>query len=211
MQTDEKSLSAEEKIKNLLESEREKQKELEQKKSEFEKKKKELEELEAKRKKEISAAKEEVDEQIEELAFEEQKRFEELEEIRRRREAEAATSLEETVEEEEARQRPAQGPRQRPYGDVMQEIMQGTPGVYDITNYNVMNRLERIAREASEQSLDQTDRNFVELVQTHALRMQANTFYREKDTSEYMKRELEKIDQINRALKERDKPFNYNP
>jgi hypothetical protein len=210
MQTDDKSISTEEKIKQLVEFEKEKRKELEQKKIDFEKKKKELEELETTRTKEISAAREELEEQIEELAVEEKKRFEELDEIRRKKEQEAA-SLEETIENEEGKVRAQEGQRQRGYGEVIEQILRGNPGVYDITNYNVMNRLERIAREANERPLDQTERNFVELVQYHAQRMQANAFYREKDTSEYMRRELEKIDQINIALKEREKPGNYAP
>jgi DNA repair exonuclease SbcCD ATPase subunit len=208
-----KSLGAEEKIKQLVDSEDAKRKELEEKKKELEEKKKELEQLEGKRKQEINDTRTKIEEQIEELAIEEKQRFEELEELRRRREAEAA-SLEETVEEEERKgriRRVGEAPQQRGYGEAVEEILRGNPTVYDITNYNVMNQLERIAREARERPLSTKERNFVDLVEYHAERMKDNDFYRNKDPANYMTRELDRIDQINRMAREneKEKPGDY--
>jgi hypothetical protein len=207
-----KSLGAEEKIKQLVESEEAKRKELEEKKKELEEKKKELEQLESKRKQEINDTREKIEEQIEELATEEKQRFEELEELRRRREE--AASLEEAVEEEEKKGRIRgirEAPQQRGYGEAVEEILRGNPTVYDITNYNVMNQLERIAREARERPLSAKERNFVDLVEQHAERMKDNDFYRNKDPANYMTRELDKIDQINRMIREKEKPGDYRP
>jgi DNA repair exonuclease SbcCD ATPase subunit len=207
-----KSLGAEEKIKQLVESEEAKRKELEEKKKELEEKKKELEQLEGKRKQEINDTRAKIEEQIEELAVEEKQRFEELEELRRRKEE--AASLEEAVEEEEKKGRirgAGEAPQQRGYGEAVEEVLRGNPTVYDITNYNVMNQLERIAREARERPLSTTERNFVDLVEQHAGRMKDNDFYRDKDPANYMTRELDKIDQINRMArgKENEKPGDY--
>jgi hypothetical protein len=207
MLTNQGSLSAEEKIKQLIEFEKDKRKELEEKKKELEEKKQELEQLEGKRKKEIEAARKEIEDKIEELATEEKQRFEELEEIRRRREAEA-TSLEGAIEEEG---RVREVPRQRSYGEVFEEITRGNPTFYDLTNYNVVNRLETIAREARERPLSSWERNFVDLVQYHAERMQENEFYRERDTNDYIRNEIEKIEKINRAIREKEKPGDYHP
>jgi hypothetical protein len=210
MLTNQGSLSAEEKIKQLIEFEKDKRKELEEKKKELEEKKQELEQLEGKRKKEIEAARKEIEDKIEELATEEKQRFEELEEIRRRREAEA-TSLEGAIEEEEKKGRVREVPRQRSYGEVFEEITRGNPTFYDLTNYNVVNRLETIAREARERPLSSWERNFVDLVQYHAERMQENEFYRERDTNDYIRNEIEKIEKINRAIREKEKPGDYHP
>jgi hypothetical protein len=210
MLTNEGSLSAEEKIKQLIEFEKDKRKELEEKKKELDEKKKELDQLETKRKKEIEAARKEIEDKIEELATEEKKRFEELEEIHRRREAESA-SLESTIEEEDKKGRIREAPRQRGYGEAVDEILRGNPSVYDITNYNVMNQLERIAREVKDRPIDVWERNFVDLVQYHAQKMQQNDFYREKDTNQYMNREIEKIEKINRMIREKEKPGDYHP
>lgn len=203
MLTDDDSISAEEKIKQLVEFEEEKRKELEEKKKELEKQRKELERLEKQGQKEIEDTRKEIEEKIEELALEEKQRFEELEELRRRREEEA--SLEETVEEEVREGRTEGIPEQRGYGEPIEEILRGTPTFYDITNYNVMNRLETIAREVGQRPLSDSERAFLDNVQYHAEKMQRNEFYRSKDTSEYMKRELEQIDRINRQIREREK------
>lgn len=205
------TLSAEEKIKQLVESEEEKRKELEGKRKELEEKKKELSRLEEQRTKEILDARKEIEEKIGELAREEKERFKELEEIRRRREAENAASLEETVAEEEREGRISEVPEQRGYGEVIEEILQGAPNFYDITNYNVVNRLENLAREAGERPLSPSERTFIDNVRYHAERMQGNEFYKDKDRSEYMKHELEQIDRINRTIREREKPGDYHP
>jgi len=211
MLIDDESLSAEEKIKQLVEFEKDKRRELDEKRAELEKKKKELERLEQQGRKEIEDARKEIEEKIEELAVEEKQRFEELEELRRRREAEAA-SLEETIAEEEREGRITEIPEQREYGEVIEEILRGTPGFYSITNYNVLNRLENITREAAQRPLTPSERSFIDNVQYHAERMQRNEFYKDKDTSEYMRRELEQIDRIKRIIREeREKPGDYRP
>nr|MCK4930274.1 hypothetical protein [Nanoarchaeota archaeon] len=211
MLTNDESLSAEEKIKQLVEFEEDKRRELEEKKQELEKKRKELEQLEKQGRREIENARKEIEEKIEELAFEEKQRFEELEELRRRREAEAAATLEETVAEEEREGRAQAVPEQRRYGEAIEAVMQGTPTFYELTNYNVTNRLEGIAREATERPLTPSERTFIDNVQYHAERMQRNEFYKDKDTSDYMRRELEQIDRVNRAIREREKPGEYHP
>ena len=201
MLTDEGSLSPEEKIKQLVESEKTKRKELEAKKKELDEKKKELDQLETKRKKEIESTRKEIENKIEELATEEKKRFEELEEIRRKKEAETAT-LEEAIEEEEKRGRRREVPRQRAYGEIFEEIARGNPNFYDITNYNVVNRLEAIASEAGRRALTEADKEFIQLVQYHAERFGRNDFYKDKDESNYLARELAVIDQISKKAKD---------
>ena len=203
------SISPEEKIKQLVEFEEGKRRELEEKRKEIEKKRKELEDLEKRGAQEIEEVRKEIEKRIEELRLEEKKRFEELEELRRRREEER--TLEETIEEEE-RGANIEAPEQRAYGDVIEEILRGTPTFYDITNYNVMNRLEHIARAAGERPVSDEERKFIELVQYHAERMRSNKFYMEKDTSDYIRRELEKIDLINREIRRREeKRGDYQP
>ncbi|HJX06142.1 MAG TPA: hypothetical protein VJ461_05510 [Candidatus Nanoarchaeia archaeon] len=208
--TNDESISTEEKIKQLVELEEEKRKELEEKKQELEKKKQELEELEAKRKQEQEEAQEEIEEKIEELSLEEKRRFEELEEIRRRREAEAA-SLEETIAGEEREGRIREVAQPRAYGEAIEEILRGNPGFYEVTNYNVMNRLENLAAEARARPLSETERNFIDLVQQNAERLQRDEFYKNKDTGNYMARELDKIDKINRMIRKRDEAGDYQP
>ena len=206
---DDETLSAEEKIKQLVESEGEKRKELEEKKEELEKKKKELAKLEEQREEEILDARKEIKEKIEELTTEEKQRYEELEELRRRREE--AASLEETIAEEEREGRIEEVPRQRGYGEVIEEILQGRPNFYDITNYNVINRLENLARNAVDRPLTESERTFVDNVRYHAERIERIEDYKTQDRSEYISRELEQIDRINRTIREREKPGDYHP
>ncbi len=201
MLTNEKSISAEEKIKQLIEFEKDKREELEAKKKDLDEKKQELDQLETKRKKEIGAARKEIEDKIEELATEEKKRFEELEDIRRKREAET-TSLEEAIEEEEKKGRRKEVPRQRAYGEIFEEISRGNPNFYDITNYNVVNRLEAIAGEAGRRALTESDKEFIQLVQYHAEKFGKDDFYKDKAESSYLARELAVIDQISKKAKD---------
>ncbi|MBU1198731.1 MAG: hypothetical protein KKF46_06425 [Nanoarchaeota archaeon] len=202
------NLSAEEKIKQLVGFEQEKSKELKEKRKELEEKQKELEELEKQGKSEIENARAEIEEKIEELAIEEKKRFEELEALRRRREQEA--SLEETIAKESQ-----DGEReafvQKGYTAVFEEILEGRPGFYEVTNYNVVNRLEQIAQEAKDRSLTNEEQKFVDRIQYHAERMRGTEFYQQKDNSNYLSRELQQIDNINKSIRERDKPKDYAP
>jgi hypothetical protein len=209
MFTDDEGLSAEEKIKQLIEFENDKRKELEEKKSELEKRKKELETLEETRNKEIASARKRIEEKIEELAHEEKQRFEELEEIRLKREQESK-SLEDQVTEEAGKRAPAPAAAPKGYGDVIDEILKGRAGFYEITNYNVINRLESIAQEAGNRPLTKTEKDFMEMVQYHAEQMEKDDFYKNKDGSNYLKRELSQIDVINKTVRERDnKPGEY--
>ena len=193
MLTNEKGLSAEEKIKQLIELEKSKREELEAKK-------KELDQLESRRKKEIEDARKEIEDKIEELATEEKQRFEELEEIRRKKEAES--SLEEAVEEEERKGRIRETPRQRTYGEIFEQIAGGNPTFYDLTNYNVINRLESIASEAGTRVLTNADKEFIQLVQYHAEKFGRDDFYKDKDESNYLARELAAIEQISKKAKD---------
>jgi hypothetical protein len=204
MPNEDNNLSAEEKIKQLLEFEDAKRKELKAKKKELEK---ELKKLEKKGKEEIIQARKEIEEKIAEVILEEKRRFEELEELRRRRDAEA--SLEETVAEEAGQGAAQEAQEHRGYGDIFEEILEGSPTFYDITNYNVVNRLENIARAAVERPLSPSERAFIDNVQYHAEKMQANAFYRDKDASAYMKKELEKIGQINKLAREKKMTGDY--
>jgi NAD-specific glutamate dehydrogenase len=201
MLTNEKNLSAEEKIKQLIEFEKDKREELEAKKKELNEKKKELDQLETKREKEIEAARKEIENNIEELATEEKQRFEEVEEIRKKREAET-TSLEETIEEEDKRGGRKEVPRQRAYGEIFEQIATGNPTFYDLTNYNVVNRLEAIAGEAGGRVLTDSDKEFIQLVQYHAEKFGKDDFYKNKDESNYLARELAMIDQISKKARD---------
>lgn len=206
------SVSAEEKIKQLVEFEQDKRKEVEQKKKELEEKQKELAQLEEQGQQEIKNARKEIEEKIGELKTEEKQRFEELEELRIRREAESAASLEETVEQEERAGRIREVPAaQRGYNEVIEEIMQGNPDFYDITNYNVVNRLENIASNAVDRPLTASERTFIDNVHYHAERVRESYQESRGTESPYLKRELEQIDKINRMLREKEKPGEYHP
>jgi len=201
MAIDDENLSPEEKIKQLLELEKAKRQELEAKKAELEKKKKELDELETKRARETQETRKAIQEQMEEIASDEKQRFEDLEEIRRKKEQEEQ-SLEGAIEEEEKKGNIPQGPLPRGYGDAINQILTGNPTFYDITNYNVMNQLERIAGEAANRPMTEQEKAFIELVQHHAERFGRNDFYKDKDEANYLARELAKVDQISKAAKE---------
>ncbi|MBW2990459.1 hypothetical protein KY348_02010 [Candidatus Woesearchaeota archaeon] len=208
--TDNESLSAEEKIKQLVEFEEDKRRELDEKKKELEKKKKELEELETRGKIEIEDARKEIEEKIEELALEEKERFEELEEIKRRREAEQGVSLEETISEEEREGRIREAPRTRGYGEALEEVMRGTPTFYDVTNYNVLNRLESIAGEAEHRPLTEKEAEFVKIAEYHIDKFKRDGEY--QDRAGYLAREQAEIDHIRKISKDANiMKGEYNP
>jgi len=202
LNTDE-DLGPEEKIKKILEAEQNKLKELEEKKSDLNKKKKEIEALEQQRKTEIANGRKSIEAQIEEISLKQKRNFEVLEEIRRKRE-QHEKGLEEQLKGEGPRGNGKNAPLPKGYGDAISEIIGGKPGFYDITNYNVMNRLEQMASEVSTRSLSKTEKEFIEVVQYHAEKMNRNDFYKDKDESNYLSRELAKIDFINRMTKKVD-------
>jgi hypothetical protein len=187
------SISAEEKIRQLVELEKNKRKEIEDKKQELEKKKKEVEELEKARRREIADARQELDEEIDELVQEQKKDFEEIEEVKRKREA---PSLEEKV----GGGKPEE-PKFKGYGDAISQVMQGRPGFYDVTNYNVMNRLEEIAGESQKRPLTKNELEFVHILEYHAKSLARDDFYKDKEGATYLKKELAKIDMINKMAK----------
>ncbi|MBN1792087.1 hypothetical protein JW826_00150 [Candidatus Woesearchaeota archaeon] len=199
MHLDEEGLSAEEKIRQLIESEESKRKDLDEKKKELEAKKREIEELEKTRNKEMSAARKAVQDQIEELETEERRRYKELEEIRKRKEEEAA-SLESLIGEEGTAKKEA-APKMRGYGEVIEEVMRGQPGFYELTNYNVMNRLESLAGEAQSRPLTENEREFVAMVEYHAKNLSKDDFYKDKQGAQYLKQELARVDFINKTMK----------
>jgi hypothetical protein len=196
-------IGPEEKIKKILEAEQNKLKELEEKKQELDKKKKEIEALEQQRKSEIANGRKRIEAQIEEISLKQKRNFELLEEIRRKKE-QGEKSLEEQVEGGISGAAEKGAPLPKGYGDAINEIIKGRPGFYDITNYNVMNRLEQLASEASSRSLSKAEKDFIETVQYHAEKMNRNDFYRDKDESNYLSRELAKIDFINKMTKKVD-------
>lgn len=208
MRINDESLSAEEKIKQLIEQEEDRRRELEKKKQELEKRQKELKELEKQRARETEKTRREIEEKIEELAIEEKERFAELEEIRRTREEKAA-SLEETISEEEREGRIREVPEQRGYGEILEEITQGTPGLYDITNYNVLNTLEGIAEEAGHRPLTKKERDFVEIMEYHVNRLRESDY---ADEGNYLAREQAQIDHIRKVSKDANiMKGEYNP
>ncbi len=89
--------------------------------------------------------------------------------------------------------------------------MQGNPNFYDITNYNVVNRLENIAKDAVDRPLSATERAFIDNVHYHAERVKNS--YQEGGGAEspYIKRELDQIDRIKRMSRDREKPGEYQP
>ncbi|MFH0870579.1 MAG: hypothetical protein V1866_06005 [archaeon] len=210
MINNDEDLGPEEKIRNILEAEKNKLKEIEEKKSELDKKKKEIEVLEQQRKVEIASGRKRIEAQIEEISLKQKRNFEVLEEIHRKREQDAK-GLEEQLEGERPRGSEKNAPLPKGYGDAVNEIIRGKPGFYDITNYNVMNRLEQMASEVSTRSLSKTEKEFIEVVQYHAEKMNRNDFYRDKDESNYLSRELAKIDFINKMTKkvDADNKFDY--
>jgi hypothetical protein len=206
-----KNVSTEEEINELISLENSKKKELDEKKAELEKKKKELEELEKERAHEIASSRRKIEEKIEELSVEEQRSFEELEELRKKRE-EQARSLEEAIAGEGTVKRQEEVPAARGYGEAINEIIRGNAGFYEVTNYNVLNQLEMIASQAASRSLTENEKNFVEIVQYHAEQLQKDDFYKNKDGSNYLRRELAKIDLINKiAKKSGEETRDYEP
>jgi hypothetical protein len=188
------AVSAEERIKQLIDLEKNKRKEIEDKKKELEKKKKEVEELERAGNKQIQDARKEIDAQIEEIFTEEQKRFEEEETLTRRRRDQK--SLEEKLggASEEA-------PKFKGYGEAIEQVMRGTPNFYNITNYNVVNRLESLASEARNRPLTDAEKDFVQIVEYHAKHLSKDDFYKDHQGAVYLKQELAKIDSINKMAK----------
>ncbi|MBN2142699.1 hypothetical protein JW711_05210 [Candidatus Woesearchaeota archaeon] len=188
-----KGISPEEKIKQLVQ-------EREEKKRALEKKKKELEDLEKEEVKERRAAEEEIAEQMEEMASDERQRLEEEEEARKKRHT-REEGLEGMVGEEEERATPlASTPRG--YGAAIEEVMRGAPGFYEVTNYNVMNRLESLATQAQNRPLTDEERQFVSVIEYHATQMAQDDHYKDRGGMSYLRKELAKIDVINKQIKE---------
>jgi len=212
MQPPEKNISAEEEIKELLESEKGNKKELDEKKADLEKKKKELDELEKQKEKEIASTRIRIEQKMEELATDERRNFEELEELRKKRAAQAVSLEEEIGKEEGGEKKPEQEQAQRGYGDAIQEILHGKPTFYDMTNYNVVNQLEQIAARASSRPLNEAEKTFVEMVSYHASQLQKDDFYKNKNGANYLRKEMAEIDFINKLSKKRDEEErDYNP
>ncbi len=212
MQPPEKNISAEEEIKELLDSERGTKKEFDEKKAEIEKKKKELEELEKKKEKEIASTRNQIKEKMEELASDERRNFEELEELKKKRALQAKSLEEEIGKEGGEAKKPEPQQAARGYGDAIQEILQGSPNFYDVTNYNVMNRLEQLAATVSSRPLNESEKAFVEMVSYHASQLAKNDFYRDKQGANYLRKELAEVDSINKLLKKREQEErDYHP
>ena len=199
-------VSAEERIRQLIEAEDSKRKEIDQKKAELEKKKKEVEELESAGKKQIAQARKKLDEEIEELVSAEKRSFEESESARIKRDEQGQASLEETVGPTSSAQAPSQ---MRAYGEAIEHVLRGSPGFYDLTNYNVMNRLESLAAEAASRPLTKAEQEFVGIVEYHARSLANVESYQEREGSAYIRQELSRIDFINKMAK-KNSDYNLN-
>lgn len=189
-------LSPEERIKRLREIEK-------QKKSELEKKKKELEELEKKAKEEEEQHQKDIDEanrliiaSIQDLHKEEEKAFEELEKAKKQDENEEF-SLEMLVEE----QHPVQG-KADVYGAIL-EGMKGELGFYQITNYNTVNAVQHLAHKSLYEKLSFQERQSLDNLKHNLGRMDNNTYYAKKDSSNYLEKLNQAINEINKNLQEK--------
>jgi hypothetical protein len=183
---------AEAKLKEIAD----KKADFEKQKEEFEQKKKDLEDFEKKSAEEIADAKKDVDSKIEQLVVEEKKRFE-LEEQMHIRSRET-TPLEEVVEEAQGT-RPANRPVN--YTDAVDSVLGRNPTFYDITNYNVTNRLEQLAGTARQRPLTEKEREFVEIVSYHAQSLSQDDYYKDKQGANYLRQQLAQIDFINHMAK----------
>ena len=191
---------AEAKLKEIAD----KKAEFEKQKEEFEQKKKDLEEFEKKSAEEIADAKKDVDSKIEQLVVEEKKRFE-LEEQMHIKSREA-TALEDRVDGEEGT-RPATRPVN--YTEAIDGVLGRNPTFYDITNYNVTNRLEQLAGTARQRPLTEKEKAFVEIVAYHAGTLSQDDYYKDKQGANYLRQQLAQIDFINNMTKkEQEKDYN---
>jgi hypothetical protein len=194
------AVSAEEKIRQLIEEETTKRSEIAQKKQELEKKRKEVEALEKQRTQEIKDARKEVQSKIEELVLEERKNFEEQEELKRRREEQSIEGLEEKITAQEVTST-GTAVQVKGYAEAISELMAGKSSFYNVTNYNIINRLESIATQATNRPLTKDEEEFVRIVEYHATNLSQDDYYKDKQGINYLKKELAQIDFINKLAK----------
>lgn len=194
------TISNEEKIKELIGQESLKRSEIQKAKEELEKKKKEIELLEKKKIDEISAARKEIQSKIEEMVIEEQKDYLEQEELRNKKEKNI-TKLEEKIDTTNQQTTTS---NIRSYGDAINEVLRGQPTFYNLTDYNVINRLELIAKEAATRPLTTEESAFVNVVRYEAASMIQNQDYNSRQGANYLRQELRQIDRIVTLSKQRD-------
>lgn len=194
------NITVKEKIKKFESFKESKEKEVEDKKAELKKKKEELEkelkDIEKEGNTEIAKAKEDLKETIKELYTQEKQVFEELERLKKRKKEE---ELEEVINNEEINEniKIAKG-----YDQTIKEVLEGKTDFYSITNYNVLNKLEEIASKVSNNQLSKEESEFIKIIEYHAEKLGKDDFYKNKDSSQYLSRELAKIDYIHKKAKE---------
>jgi len=158
--------------------------------------KKELKGLEEKKKKEIEDIESQLVNAVREIRDEDEEHFKK-EEQKKRKETERERSLEESVEEEAPRGNATQSQGNSTYiSDALT-----TPGanvnLYDVTNYNVYNRVKELVQKADSGFISDQERNFLSTVSYHIDRMRREDMYKSSDSSGYLGRTsslLEKLD-----------------
>ncbi len=149
-----------------------------------EQRRKDLEELERKKKEEELQELAELDNTIRELQEEEQKMFLEEEEKKRK----AQQSLEDTVEEESAAEAPVQASNEM-YST--QPLMPPGPNTtfYDLTNYNLYNKVKELSEKASTGSITAEEKSFLSGVAYQMERVQKEESYvTSRDPKDYISR-----------------------
>ena len=150
-----------------------------------EQRRKELEELERKKKEEELRELAELEETIRDLQEEEEQKFREEEEKKRKQQR---ASLEETVEEESTATTPIQASNES-YST--QPLTPPGPNTtfYDLTNYNLYNKVKELAEKADTNTITAEERNFLSGVSYQMERIQREEKYSSsQDPKNYISR-----------------------
>ncbi len=153
-----------------------------------ERRRKELEDLEKQKKEEELRELAELEETIRDLQEEEEKRFREEEEKKKKEQQEREASLEETVEEESTTTAPVQASNDS-YST--QPLMPPGPNTtfYDLTNYNLYNKVKELSEKAGQEGITAEERNFLSGVAYHVNRIQREeTYTSSQDPKSYLSR-----------------------
>lgn len=142
-----------------------------------EQRKKELEDLERKKKEEVEKELAEFENTIRELYEEEEQKFREEEEKKKKQEAEARNnSLEETLEESAHSQNIPVSANEN-YMNPALFSGRGNVDVYDLTNYNIYNKIKELSSKADASDITSEERNFLSGVSYHINRIQREQAY----------------------------------
>jgi hypothetical protein len=150
-----------------------------------EKKKKELKELEEKIKREAKDIDSEIVQALSELSIEEQKVFLEAQ----KKSKSKSDSLEGSVDGEDSN-----------YSLVQKVVQKQNLDFYELTNYNIYNRVREITRRADEGQLNREDRLFIEGLAYNLNKIQENDSYQSKDQDRgnYLSRTATLIDKLDK-------------